>query len=197
MFIEERLLDCVSYGTIYGERFRTDIATMRNKSESRNMEWSESRGEFTLVFAALTEPDRAEVMRVFRVCRGRGIGFRMKNWVDYKASDEALGVGAGEDQSYQMTITANSGSYKTTKTIRKPVMGTIQVKADGVPVAANIDYRAGIITTNAPIGAVLTWSGEYDIPVRFDSDDIQWSVDNRSGDTYVMGSDVQIVELAE
>ena len=197
MFIEERLLDCVSYGTVYGERFRTNIVTMRNKAESRNMEWSESQGEFTLVFAALTEPDRAEVMRIFRACRGRGIGFRLKNWVDYRAENETIGQGTGSMASYQLMITDSAGVYETKKTIKKPVDGTVRIYANGVEVAASVDPRTGIATLTAPIGSVLTWSGEYDLPVRFDADDIQWSVDNRTGDSYVMGSDVQILELAD
>jgi len=53
----------------------------------------------------------------------------------------------------------------------------------------------GAVTLTAPAGSMITWSGEYDLPVRFDSDDIQWSVDNISGEHFVMGSDVQILEL--
>ena len=195
MFIEERLLDCVSYGTVYGERFRTEIATMRNKSESRNMEWSESQGEFTLIFAALTNPDRSEVMRIFRACRGRGIGFRLKNWADFEALDEFIGHGTGSVETYQLAVTDRAGIYETKKTIRKPVDGTIIVYADGNPVAAVIHYTTGAVTLTAPAGSMITWSGEYDLPVRFDSDDIQWSVDNISGEHFVMGSDVQILEL--
>lgn len=195
MFIEDRLLDCVSYGTVYGERFRTSVKTMRNKEESRLIEWSESQGTFSLVFAALTEPDRAEVMRVFRAVRGRGIGFRLKNWVDFKAVDQLIGIGTGADQVLQLKITSSAGAYSTVKTIKKPVTGTVTIYIDGVATAAIIDYTTGLVTITAPLGAAIAWSGEYDIPVRFDTDDIMWSVDNKANGVFVMGSDVPVVEL--
>ena len=195
MFIEERLLDSVSYGTVYGERFRTSIQTMRNKSESRNMEWSESEGEYTLVFDALLEKDRAKVMEVFRTCRGRGIGFRLKNWVDYKVKDEVIGVTTESPQTLQLKLTSTLGGYSTTKTIRKPVVDTVTIKVDGVPWGASIDYTKGLVSVTAPIGSTISWDGEYDIPVRFASDDIHWSVDARTGDRFIMGTDVELQEV--
>lgn len=195
MFIEERLLDSVSYGTVYGERFRTSIQTMRNKSESRNMEWSESEGEYTLVFDALLEKDRAKVMEVFRTCRGRGIGFRLKNWVDYKVKDEVIGVTTESPQTLQLKLTSTLGGYSTTKTIRKPVVDTVTIKVDGVPSGASIDYTKGLVSVTAPIGSTISWDGEYDIPVRFASDDIHWSVDARTGDRFIMGTDVELQEV--
>lgn len=195
MFIEERLLDSVSYGTVYGEGFSTDLKIMRNKTESRNMQWSESRGTYTLVFNALLEEDRAKVMKVFRTCRGMGIGFRLKNWVDYKAKNETLGVMTDNTQSFQLKITSFAGGYTTIKTIRKPVVGRVKVYADGDEVSADVDYTKGVITVTADIGSTISWSGEYDIPVRFDNDDIQWSVDAKTGDTFIMGTDVDLVEI--
>lgn len=195
MFIEERLLDSVSYGTVYGEAFSTDLKIMRNKTESRNMQWSESRGTYTLVFNALLEEDRAKVMKVFRTCRGMGIGFRLKNWVDYKAKNETLGVMTDNTQSFQLKITSFAGGYTTIKTIRKPVVGRVKVYAEGEEVSAVVDYTKGVITVTADIGSTISWSGEYDIPVRFDNDDIQWSVDAKTGDTFIMGTDVDLVEI--
>lgn len=197
MFIEERLLDSVSYGTVYGESFNTDIKVMRNKSESRNMQWSESQGTYTLVFDALLEEDRAKVMKVFRTCRGRGVGFRLKNWVDYKAKNETLGVMTDNTQSFQLKITSSAGGYTTVKTIRKPVVGRVVVYVDGVETPATIDYTKGIVTVAADIGSTISWSGEYDIPVRFDNDDIHWSVDAKTGSTFIMGTDVDLVEINE
>lgn len=195
MFVEERLLDSVSYGTVYGESFSTDIKVMRNKSESRNMEWSESRGQYTLVFNALLEEDRSKVMRVFRACRGMGIGFRLKNWVEYQAFDEELGIMEDTTQTFQLKKTSVAGQYKTIKRIRKPVEGTVKVFVNGLQTAAIVDYTTGIIEVSAMVGSKITWSGEYDIPVRFDNDDIQWSVDSKTGQRFIMGTDVDLVEI--
>ena len=195
MFIEERLLDCVSYGTVYGERFSTDVQTMRNKQESRNANWSQSQFSAQIIFAALEEKDRAKVMKVFRTCRGRAIGFRLKNWVDYKIADEPIGIGTGASQDLQLKITYKIGTYKTEKNIHKPIYSKLEILADGLPVAFVLS-SSGVVTFTADAGAVITWSGEYDIPVRFDVDDIMWSVDNKSAGGFVMGTDIPIVEIA-
>lgn len=197
MFIEERLLDSVSFGTVYGESFKTDVVTMRNKSESRNMLWSESQGIFTLVFNAMLPEHRAEIMNVFRTCRGRGIGFRLKNWVDFKVEKQKIGVTTGTNDyvTLQLKTTFKSHGFETEKTIYKPVEGTIKIFSGDEEIPFDLDYTTGKVTILDTKISDIYWSGEYDIPVRFDSDEIHWSVDSKTGDNFIMGTDLDLREI--
>lgn len=197
MFIEERLLDSVSFGTVYGESFKTDVVTMRNKSESRNMLWSESQGLFTLVFNAMLPEDRFKIMQVFRTCRGRGIGFRLKNWTDFKAERQKIGIttGSNENVSFQLKATYESHGFTTEKTIYKPVEGGVKVFSGDEEIPFTLDYTTGIVTIFDTKISEIYWSGEFDIPVRFDSDEIHWSVDSKTGDNFIMGTDLDLREI--
>lgn len=43
---------------------------------------------------------------------------------------------------------------------------------------------------------ILTWSGEFDVPVRFDTDEIVWTIANKSGGQYVYNAEtIPVVEI--
>ena len=94
-----------------------------------------------------------------------------------------LGTGVGTGvTSYQMNKKYTSGANTFSRKISKPVSGTCiiyknavaQTLVVGVPGAGqvSIDYTTGIVTWGtAPGGGdAITWAGEFDVPVRFDSD---------------------------
>src|SRR5690554_6705718 len=190
-FIEARLLDCVRYGTRYGSSFKTDIKTIGSGHERRLSRWMQELGSFTLIYSNLKPSDRAKVMDAFRACKGMAYGFRLKDWSDYKAVDEVIGIGTGSPQELQLTVWATFGGQDYSRNITKPVAGTVKVFSDGVEVPSTVDTTTGIVSFTAVDGEPVSWSGEFDKPVRFDSDRIQWSMDNRaSTNEDVMSTDV-------
>lgn len=195
MFIEERLLDCASYGTQYGSAFNTAVVTLNSGHERRNAQWEYPQGKFNIVFNSLKQADQQKVQQAFYVCRGRWAGFRLKNFSDYLAENQPLGLATGQQQTLQLMVSYQFGNATFERPIKKPVAGTVKLFANGVEIAAQLDHTTGLISFIATDGAVLTWSGEYDIPVRFDNDDIQWSVDNRSPDSLILGTDISLTEI--
>jgi len=67
-----------------------------------------------------------------------------------------------------------SGAQTWTRTITKPVSGTVVVAIGGVVQASgwSVDIATGIVTfTTAPVnGAAITAGYQFDVPVRFDTD---------------------------
>ena len=179
-FIEKRLLDKVSFGSQSGLEFKTDIKQMRNGFESRLSEWSEPLRPLNVVFRLLTPTDRAQLEDAFIVCKGRATGFRFRDPLNYKVDLQPLGFGTGDEQVLQLKRTSRFMATATYP-IKKPVFGTIKILVNGVETAASIDYTTGLVTITAPLGSVILWSGEYDTPVRFDSDKLQWSYDTKGG----------------
>lgn len=179
-FIEKRLLDKVSFGSQSGFEFKTDIKQMRNGFESRLSEWSEPLQPINVIFRMLSPENMQQLEDAFIVAKGRARGFRFRNPLNYRALMQPLGIGTGSEQSLQLRRTSSfmiDASYP----IKKPVASTITVTADGQPVAALVDSTTGMVTFTAPLGSVLMWSGEYDTPVRFDSDKLIWTYDNLAG----------------
>lgn len=137
----------------------------------------------------------SDLIRFFHLCRGRAHSFRYKNWLDYKSCDveeeitpydQIFGVGDGTTKSFQLTKRYELyGLHELTNEyeIKKPVPNTIVVSVNNVVKTVNtdytVDYTTGLVTFNtAPTnGAFLKWGGEFDIPCRFDVDELQITLD--------------------
>jgi len=90
-----------------------------------------------------------------------------------------------------------SGSNTQDRIIRKPVSGTCTALVSAAPVTHSIDYTTGIITiASAPAASNITWAGEFDVPMRFDSDQLPGRIvsRNRADGLLTEWSDIQIVE---
>lgn len=195
MFIEERLLDTVAYGSQFGQEFKTRVKTLKSGADRRNADWSMPLGKYTVRYDLLEDADHALVAHAHMACMGRLIPFRFKNWADYKATDEAIGTGTGVSQIIQLLRNYTFGPVTLSRPIKKPVTETVVIKVAGVPSAAVVDYTTGKITITATSGAAITWSGEFDIPVRFESDRLDIDISATShGGMLILNSDVGLIE---
>ena len=69
------------------------------------------------------------------------------------------------------------------------------VYEDGQPIPAVVDYTTGLVTVTAPPSSPITWSGEFDIPVRFESDRLDVDPIARTSQGFVLTADVDLVEV--
>lgn len=120
----------------------------------------------------LTFDDVAELEAFYRGRKGKTYGFRFKDFEGYRVTDESLTYSSGT--TVQLIKTFDDGLETEVKTILKPVAGTVTLKRDGTAFASSgnwtLDTETGVVTFTADqTGHTFTWSGEYDIPVRFNS----------------------------
>jgi uncharacterized protein (TIGR02217 family) len=195
-FNEAQFPNDISYGAQGGARFSTDVVETFSGWEQRNINWSESRGQWNVSHGVKTESQLATLIAFFRACRGKAIGFRFKDWSDYKATSQIIGTGNGVLTTFQLVKSYTAGSITVDRKITKPVSGTIQVYRNGVLQVSGVstDFTTGIVTfTVAPaLGVVITANFEFDVPARFDTDDLGISLD-----TFQFGSwnSIPIVEI--
>ena len=194
-FVEERLLEAVAYGSVFGHAYNTRINTLRSGVERRNARWSTPLHRGSVMFNNINEGGHALVLATHHACMGSLIGFRFKDWSDFDATAEVIGTGTGAEQELQLIKTYSFGTVDTIRNITKPVFGTVTVYADEIEISSTVDYATGIVTITAADGAEITWSGEFDVPVRFESDEIDFSVNTRSGSGLILTADVGIVEI--
>ena len=177
MFHDVRLPDDIERGSAGGPGFHTSILAMRNGHESRNIDWSLERAQYDISYGIQNKVGYQEVLKFFRARRGRAYGFRFKDWADYEIADQLLGTGDGANRDFQIIkqYTDSAGSYD--RIITRPVTGTLIVSVDGTPVsgATWVLIAGGIIrfeVANTPTAgqAVRLVEGEFDVPVRFDTD---------------------------
>lgn len=185
MFFEHRLFENVSRGVTGGPGFRTIVDEAPSGHEARLEEWEVEIGEWDIAYKIRTPADMALIRRLFRVSRGRAIGFRYKDWTDFTSNnsddisahepvDQPIGIGDGANKTFQLVKVYTYESESVTRTIKKPVAGTVRVARDTVEDMAgwSVDTVTGIVTyVTAPAAAVVVTAGfEFDVPVRFDTD---------------------------
>ena len=175
-FVEVQFPTDISYGASGGPIFMTDVVATVSGHEQRNSKWSQSRAKYNVASGIKTEAQWQALIAFFRARRGMAIGFRFKDWSDYKADNQPLKSLGGNE--YQLVKQYVSGAAVYERDITKPVSGSVKLYEDSILQASgwNIDTATGIITTS--LSGTLTADFEFDVPVRFDTDEMSISMDS-------------------
>jgi uncharacterized protein (TIGR02217 family) len=198
MFINEELDICPGLGWDGGPEFSTRMATTKASTERRNAQNIEVRHSYTLPIANI--PNAAYLKRLkqsFMACRGMLHSFKIKDYSDYEATNEAFGIGDGTKKIFQLRLDSTWGPATYTRLITKP-QPDIVILVNGAAQAHSLDPLTGLITfTDAPPpAAIITWSGEFRVPVRFNSDILNMSIDNIfRDDGFAMNGSVTLIEV--
>ncbi|MEM6276501.1 MAG: DUF2460 domain-containing protein [Pseudomonadota bacterium] len=191
MFHEVRFPSTLSFGSVGGPERRTEIVMLANGFEERNTPWAHSRRRYDAGVAMRSLDDIEELIAFFEARHGQLYGFRWKDWSDYRSiassreiafTDQVIGNGDGSTIVFQLMKVYRSGLESYARPIRKPVDGTVRIgwgdaeKTEGIDYA--VDYTTGIVTFTSPPPeeAEVVAGFEFDVPVRFDVDQIQTSV---------------------
>lgn len=168
----------LAFGSGAGIERRTQITTLASGYEQRVNPWAQGRRRYLIGAGVRSLHDAAELLAFFEAREGQLHGFRFKDFADFKsgavnaavaATDQLIGTGDGARTVFQLTK-AYGG---VTRTIRKPVSGTVKMALNGVVTTAfSADPATGLVTfESAPaVGVVVRAGFEFDTPVRFDSD---------------------------
>lgn len=169
----------ISYGSSGGPGFNTTVVDLASGHEQRNINWSLARAKYDAQYGVKSREQMEEVLDFFYARRGKAYGFRFKDWMDYTLERQAIGVAGGTNilQVYKRYEPLTSYFYD--RPLLKLVPGTVQIWANGVlqdPARVNTD--TGIVNTSTLSGQTIEIQCEFDVPVRFDTDDIAISHDD-------------------
>lgn len=189
-FHEVRFPDNISRGARGGPERRTQIVELASGAEERNASWANSRRRYDVAYGIRRADDLAAVVAFFEARNGRLHGFRFKDWADSKSclpsqtpvpTNQPIGTGNGSATLFQLTKRYTSGAQSWTRAITKPVAGTVTVALNGTPQATgwSVSTTTGVVTfiTAPAAGLVVTAGFEFDVPVRFDTDALDVTLD--------------------
>ncbi len=186
-FFEGRFPEGIAYGATGGPEESTRVIVLGSGFEQRDARWSQPRGVWNVATGLKDDQDVEDLLGFFRIVRGRFRGFRFKDWLDFKTvpvsqtitkDDQIFGVGDNSTTEFQLVKDYSFGATTVTRTILKPRPETVLIASDGALQTVDTDYildaaLGTVIFLTAPTaGKILTWGGEFDTPVRFDSDKI-------------------------
>lgn len=181
-FIEQQFPTDISYGSRGGPGFSTAIVTSKNGQEKRNINWSQARARYDVSYGIRSQTQLDSLLAFFNACQGRARGFRYKDWTDYSLTGQVIDTGTGLQTAFQIIKTYTLGSTTFTRTITKPIASTLSVYVDGVLQVSGytLDSATGIITFDAApdLDDPISVTCEFDVPVRFDMDQLEISLDD-------------------
>jgi uncharacterized protein (TIGR02217 family) len=157
--------------------FSTSIFELASGHEKRNQNWEQQRLKWDIGFGIQRMEQLEAVIEFFYARRGRAYGFRFKDWSDFEiAGPQPIGVGAAGNTLFQVFKRYSPGLEPFDRIIRKVVADTDTVYVNGVETSAyTLNYATGLITFDSavPDGNVVSVECEFDVPVRFDVDDLR------------------------
>jgi uncharacterized protein (TIGR02217 family) len=192
-FHDIRFPTAISLGAHGGPERRTDIVALGSGHEERNSRWAHSRRSYNAGYGVKSLDDLHAVIAFFEERRGRLYGFRWRDPADWKscppeqtpsALDQVIGACDGTTSLFQLKKMYGSLHAPWEREIKKPVDGTVLVAVNGAaqtagiaftadPATGRIEFLAGHIPA---AGAQVTAGFAFDVPVRFDTDKLEVSL---------------------
>ncbi|MDT0635104.1 DUF2460 domain-containing protein [Spectribacter hydrogenooxidans] len=120
-FHDVRLERGYDYGARGGHAFSTDITTVKSGKEYRNIAWAQEKGSWQTGEREVTQAVLDYLIAFHKARRGRAYSFRLKEWGDYRASDEAFATGDGSKRTFQLTKTYSDDGGSYTRDIFLPI----------------------------------------------------------------------------
>jgi len=183
-FLDYRFPACPSFGFTSEPMYSVTIIERASGVERRNRNWSYPLHRYTATVGPRVEDEIAELLELWHAVGGAALGFRFRDGVDYKscrvnetvtATDQPLLLVVGESPvEYQLVKRYTWATRDQDRPIFKPVVGTILIADNGVTKTETthytVDYTTGRVSLLFAPDGPLTWGGEFDVPVRFDSE---------------------------
>lgn len=192
-FHDVRFPVAVSFGATGGPERRNEIVLMSSGREQRNARLSASRRRYDAGTGIRSLGDLYDVIAFFEARRGSLHGFRFRDPFDMKSGrpdiapdtvDQALGTGDGVNRMFQLRKVYGEGADAHARPITKPVAGTIRVAVNGSEKIEGEDFAVDPLTGEVTFaegrapghGQLVTAGFEFDVPVRFDTEQLSVSL---------------------
>jgi uncharacterized protein (TIGR02217 family) len=185
-FHDVRLAEHIERGAQGGPQFKTTIFPLSSGQEKRNIDWERTRGRWEIGYGVQNKVDFSLIKSFFYTRQGMAHSFRFKDWSDFEIDDQVIGSTDGSTTTFQLYKRYSSGGINFNRVLEKPVASdwVITVNAvsqtvvyDTSPAASEVAIATdtGIITLGsthaATSGQSVDMTGEFDVPVRFDTDE--------------------------
>lgn len=181
-YIDEFLDGCFAYGFEGGPVFNTQIIELQNGREKRNAMWAEHKHKYNGSFLNIKTEQYRKIKQMHLVARGRLKAFKIIDPLDNFAVNQNFAQGNGVNNKFQLSTTSSIAGVSYTRGVYGIIANNnFKILVNNILVDNyTVDTKRGTITFNNPPeeGSILTWSGNFFIWVRFEQDDLPFTLDN-------------------
>lgn len=186
--------------------FSTAIVASAAGIEQRNVDWAQARLRFDAGPGLRSEADIQALVSFFRARRGAARAFRFRDPFDDSSNgmtgdpgflDQAIATGDGTATRFPLVKLYGAGGEAEARRITRPVAGSVRVGVAGAERLTGWTLADGGIIqfdTAPAAGAAITAGYRFDVPVRFEQDQLQVSL---ASVTAGEAPEVPLVEVRE
>jgi uncharacterized protein (TIGR02217 family) len=201
MFLNIKLPDNISFGATGGPAYQTDVVILASGYEQRNSRWTDSRRKYDIGYVK-SQVEADQLAAFFHAVKGRANSFRFKDHADYICINGDLQAVDDDGFEWQMFKVYESYGNYTYRKITKPVFDTAKIYEGSSEITTGfvIDYSTGIVTFDSARTSSdqLSWDGEFDVPCRFDTDELQATIlESSVNDRLYQLNNVSVIEVRE
>ena len=182
----------LAFGASGGPTRQTEITELASGAEHRNSPHAHSRRRYNAGLGIKSLDDLSTVIAFFEARRGSLFGFRFRDPVDHLScglndtpspTDQDIGTGDGQETRFALVKNYADAQASYARPITKPVISSVRAAINGSEQAEgtfSVDAASGALIFNAapPEGASITAGYVFDVPVRFDTDQIELTLES-------------------
>lgn len=182
-FHEVRFPEDISYGSSGGPGFNTTVIELASGAEQRNINWKEARATYDVSYGVKVREQMEDLLEFFYARRGKAYGFRFKDWMDYVLDRQPIGYTDDDGNISDLQVFKRYeplSGFQFDRPLRKIVADTANIYVDGIPYGAiGLDFNTGLINHGGfQPNKLIEIECEFDVPVRFDVDDVKITHDD-------------------
>lgn len=188
----------IERGVEGGPMFNTVVLTTDGGQTLTNQEWSLPLYVGDVSYGIQSKTSLQTAVDFFWARRGRLRGFLFKDWSDFTITAANIGTGDGVEDDFQIVKRYADSILPFVRTITRPIESSIVVSVNGSPIS---DFlwnllSGGIIHFSTPpvLADVITVTCQFDIPVRFNTDQLRVRMETYDASTI---PSLQIIEVRE
>jgi uncharacterized protein (TIGR02217 family) len=167
---------------------RNQRVTTDSGASAVNIVWTQTLREYEIATIPLQRADWEYIASIHEITHGGAYGFLLEDPKDYHSTSttsvtQTMGrvadLGGGEYQAYKRYLNIASGRYHDRR-ITRPNASQFALYISGVlqSTGYTLDAETGIVTIDsAPAAANVSWVGRFYVPVHFQSDVIDWTLE--------------------
>ena len=169
----------IARGSTGGPQFATVVVAVGSGGEQRVAQWESPRRRWTVAQDLRTPAQMEELVAFFVARQGRLRGFRFKDHADFRVSAKE-DLAELSPTTFQLVKRYTSGGVTRVRAITKPVSGSVRVWNGSTEITSGwtVNPATGVVAFDSAPGYTPSWTGEFDVPVRFDVDQMEVSLDD-------------------
>lgn len=193
-FHDITLPDFVSIYAKGGPCFSTICSISASGRELRISERNKAINDYEISGCYLSVEQFGQLNSFFRARQGKQFAFRMKDYADYKLSEQILAIGDGISKDFPIFKSYEDKYNPYNRRVTKVVLSTVQITIGDQAVSKECIDEQGVINLDQPLskGEELKISADFDVLVRFDSDNFEYSF---MEDGSILIEDLKVVEV--